>query len=60
MGWFPSGACGRERTIVAIMHGLAQMNFRKAIKERPDFDPLGRRDSGHIRGKILKMRVSRD
>ena len=44
MGWFPSGACGRERTIVAIMHGLAQMNFRKAIKERPDFDPLGRRD----------------
>ena len=24
------------------------------------FDPLGRRDSGHIRGKILKIRALRD
>ena len=24
------------------------------------FDPLGRRDSGHIRGKMLKMRALRD
>lgn len=44
MDWFVSGAYGRERTSGAIMHRRAQMDFRKAIKERPDFDPLGRLD----------------
>ena len=37
MDWFSSGACGRARTIGAIMHGQTQMNFRKPIKESHDF-----------------------
>ena len=38
-GLVPSGACGRARTIGATMHGQAQMDFRKPIKESHDFRP---------------------
>ena len=37
-GLVPSGACGRERTIGAIMHGEAR-NIRRPIKESHDFRP---------------------
>ena len=38
IGWFPSEACGRERTIGAIMHGEAR-NIRNPIKESHDLRP---------------------
>ena len=46
MGWFVSGASEQERTSGAIMHGQAQMDFRKPIKENHDFQPSWQARSG--------------
>ncbi len=40
---------GQRETRMAVWRGQVQ-----------NFDPLGRRDSGHVSGKILKMRALRD